>query len=552
MKILGLHSAIGWEGNNVDQMSRVHDSGATLFVDGKHIRSIDEARLTRNKEEGNYPKLSIKYCLEPFLSQSDIDIVVYSPGGSHLSNTYTASGEIGSFLRSEFPNAEIWYIGHHLCHAASTVFTSPFNSGSWFTLDGMGSSRWDFADSSTKGYENNSIGYFDKKKRIFRSFNLFSGQGENSFGDYYMEMAVQIYNLKKSKSHSYNKNNELIYQYDSEKDYRDVSTFSPEGKVMGLSAYGKMPDAEPPYTFSNDSRWNVDRYEYQPPWVNFYEYNDVFKKLDGHSADDIAYYTQQHFEDALVKLISALREDYLEEDNCFAGGCFLNVCTNSLLRPLFRNVHIPPYPNDSGVHFGAALYAAYKTQETIELPTNLALLGKSYDDYIPEDADYFEDFDMLCEVVAKLIDENKIIGWFQGRSEHGPRALGSRSILMSPHKAENKDIINSRVKHREYWRPFAGVTLEGRGYDSPYMLYSYDVKEDLPAIIHEDGTCRMQTVNDELNPKLCTLLRKFEVPVLLNTSFNDNGEPIVETPEDAIKAFKKMDIDYLVINNYIV
>ena len=159
---------------------------------------------------------------------------------------------------------------------------------------------------------------------------------------------------------------------------------------------------------------------------------------------------------------------------------------------------------------------------------------------------------MLCEVVAKLIDENKIIGWFQGRSEHGPRALGSRSILMSPHKAENKDIINSRVKHREYWRPFAGVTLEGRGYDSPYMLYSYDVKEDLPAIIHEDGTCRMQTVNDELNPKLCTLLRKFEVPVLLNTSFNDNGEPIVETPEDAIKAFKKMDIDYLVINNYIV
>ena len=552
MKILGLHSAIGWEGNNVDQMSRVHDSGATLFVNGKHIRSIDEARLTRNKEEGNYPNLSIKYCLEPFLSRSDIDIVVYSPGGSHLSNTYTASGDIGSFLRSEFPNAEIWYIGHHLCHAASTVFTSPFNSGSWFTLDGMGSSRWDFADSSTKGYENNSIGYFDKKKRIFRSFNLFSGQGENSFGDYYMEMAVQIYNLKKSKSHVYNKNNELIYQYNTEKDYKDVSTFSPEGKVMGLSAYGKMPDAEPPYTFSNDPRWNVDRYEYQPPWVNFYEYNDVFKKLDGYSADDIAYYTQQHFEDALVKLVSALREDYLEEDNCFAGGCFLNVCTNSLLRPLFRNVHIPPYPNDSGVHFGAALYAAYKTQETIELPTNLALLGKSYDDYVPEDADYFEDFDELCEVVAKLIDDNKIIGWFQGRSEHGPRALGSRSILMSPHKAENKDIINSRVKHREYWRPFAGVTLEGRGYDSPYMLYSYDVKEDLPAIIHEDGTCRMQTVNDELNPKLCTLLRKFEVPVLLNTSFNDNGEPIVETPEDAIKAFKKMDIDYLVINNYIV
>ena len=212
MIILGLHSAIGWNGNHADDMSRVHDSGATLFVDGKHIRSIDESRLTRNKQEGNYPELSIRYCLED-LTPEDVDIVAYSPTAVHLCNTYTASGDIATFLKSKFPNAEVWYIGHHLCHAASTVFTSPFNSGSWFTLDGMGSPRWDFADSSTKGFENNSIGYFDKKKRIFRSFNLFSGQGENSFGDYYMEMAVQTYNLKKSKSHSHNDKNAVSYTH---------------------------------------------------------------------------------------------------------------------------------------------------------------------------------------------------------------------------------------------------------------------------------------------------------------------------------------------------
>ena len=178
---------------------------------------------------------------------------------------------------------------------------------------------------------------------------------------------------------------------------------------------------------------------------------------------------------------------------------------------------------------------------------------KSYDDYIPDDAEHYEDFDMLCEVVAKAIDDNQIIGWFQGRSEHGPRALGSRSILMSPKRAENKYIINQRVKHREYWRPFAGVTLEDRGYDSPYMLYAQDVlTDDIPAITHEDNTCRMQTVNDELNSRLCVLLRKMDPPVLLNTSFNDNGEPIIETPEDAIIGFRKMNMDLLVIGNYLL
>ena len=125
---------------------------------------------------------------------------------------------------------------------------------------------------------------------------------------------------------------------------------------------------------------------------------------------------------------------------------------------------------------------------------------------------------------------------------------------MSPHKKENKDIMNERVKHREYWRPFAGITLEGSGYkSSPYMLFNHNVlTDDIPAITHVDGTCRMQTVDDEFNPKMSSLLRKLKNPILLNTSFNDNKEPIVETPEDAINGFKKMNIDYLVIGNYII
>ena len=173
----------------------------------------------------------------------------------------------------------------------------------------------------------------------------------------------------------------------------------------------------------------------------------------------------------------------------------------------------------------------------------------------------------LCEFAATKLSGESIIAWFQGRSEFGPRALGSRSLLMHPGPAENKDIINSRVKHREYWRPFAGIILEehltdyfNEDFNSPYMLYSLTVKdgreEELGAITHKDGTCRIQTVNNKMNEKVTTLLNKFKevtgIPAILNTSFNDNGEPIVETPQDAVRSFKNMDIDYLIIDNFVV
>ena len=230
---------------------------------------------------------------------------------------------------------------------------------------------------------------------------------------------------------------------------------------------------------------------------------------------------------------------------------------------IFDDIHIPPYTDDSGVHFGAAIWGCYEHGEDISMPDNIALIGPEYSN--EEVLKYIEMFDLKYQdynedVVVDLINTNKIVGWFQGRSEHGPRALGSRSIFMSPSKKENKDIMNSIVKHREYWRPFAGVILEdnigeyfSEGYETPYMLFAqHSITDKLPAITHKDKSCRIQTVNDELNPRLCQLLRKFEDPVLLNTSFNDNGEPIVETPEDAIIGFKKMDIDLLVIGNYLL
>ena len=179
----------------------------------------------------------------------------------------------------------------------------------------------------------------------------------------------------------------------------------------------------------------------------------------------------------------------------------------------------------------------------------------------------YDNFEELCKVTAKHLANNKIVGWFQNRSEFGPRALGSRSILMNPQPKKNKDTVNSRIKHREEWRPFAGIMLEEyqkdyfkEDYPNEYMLYSLVVKphrrRDIGAITHQDGTCRIQTVNKDLHPEVTKLLQKYrdetKCPILLNTSFNDNGQPIVETPKQAIDTFNNIDLDYLCIGSYII
>tara|TARA_R100000005_G_scaffold95618_1_gene77883 strand:+ start:1128 stop:2795 length:1668 start_codon:yes stop_codon:yes gene_type:complete len=553
MKIIGLYGALNWkneEDNYYDMGSGgtktyLHDSNCSYFENGKHIRSISEERLSRVKYDGNFPLKSIEYCLGE-VTKEEVDIVSYVPckGGMFLDD------ECKKFLKSIFPNAQIWFVRHHLAHAASSVFTSPFTDGSFFVLDGAGSTLWDFAALGEKFLENTTTGYFDKSKNIFTFYDFPSQPGVNCFGDYYSTFSRFIYTQKTG-----------VDLHGTEK---------PEGKVMGLSAYGSFDSTlEPPYTKSTEAAknaFNIDRYEFGYPVVNFFDYSAVAEYLDYRmklSPEDMSCYVQRHFEDALHWFLQELKNGgHLSENVCFAGGCFLNILANSKIKNIFSNVHIPPYTDDSGLALGAALWAAYKTKETINMPENLALLGKSYEDYIVEEENskYYENFDELCEVVAKELEQDKIVGWFQGKSEHGPRALGSRSLLMNPKNKSNKDIMNSRVKHREHWRPFAGIMLEEYvgdyfepGEKTPYMLYSQtSITDKIPSIDHGDRTCRIQTVNDKLNPRICKLLRKLEVPILLNTSFNDNGEPIIETPEDAISSFKKMDIDYLVIGNYLL
>jgi carbamoyltransferase len=278
----------------------------------------------------------------------------------------------------------------------------------------------------------------------------------------------------------------------------------------------------------------------------------------------------------MLEWMKELKEqDYINDNLCLAGGVFLNILANSVLRKneVVENIHIPPFPDDTGLSFGAACIGAFKNNDVVKLPHNISLLGKTYDETEIEevitDTNYqkYDDFEKLCEDVSKLLADNKIIGWFQNRSEFGPRALGSRSILMNPTPQKNKETINKRIKHREEWRPFAGIMLEEyqedyfiEDYPNEYMLYSLTVRphkrKQLGAITHKDFSCRIQTVNDELHPEVTSLLQKYYkltgCPVLLNTSFNDNGQPIIETPKDAIDTFNKIDLDYLVLNNFLI
>jgi carbamoyltransferase len=441
------------------------------------------------------------------------------------------------------------------------VFSSDFNEGTFVTLDGNGSIFWG-AEFEHLDAENNSVGFFNKEKGIFR-FLPNMQQAANAFGTVYLNWANIIYCEKYPH---------LLDDLDERNRLRE--TYS--GKVMGLCAYG------------NDLDFSLEKYKmyatskermHEFPFIMWRHWTRVMESpFQSLSPEHKAYAVQKNFEFAMLEYFKMLKEKTFLDDNlCLAGGVFLNVPVNSLLKQsgLVKNIHIPPYTSDTGLHFGAATYYSFKNKETIELPENIALLGKEYTEEEIEDAlkegevnyEKYESFDEVCNFTVNQIVDSKIIGWFQGKSEQGPRALGSRSLLMSPSVPDGKDIINSRVKHREYWRPFAGIILDEdlteyfeEDFCSPYMLYSLTVREDkrdkIPAITHKDNTCRIQTVNDTINPKVTKLLNKLKETcgssVVLNTSFNDNGEPIVETPQDAVRSFKNMDIDYLVIGNFVV
>lgn len=529
-----------------------HDFSATLIKDGEILCSIEDERLTRSKyslqKDLSITPLakewrSIQYCLD----QADITL-----------------NEIDCFFGNDLMNKDyipqlpkqIVMLNHHLTHAASTYYTSPYNDAAILVVDGIGT----LIDSSSNTHE--TISLYKGTNNEIKDIGKVHGSGienpvsgwtlfENSIGRFYYRVSAEI-----------------------------GFGFLEEGKTMGLAPYGKE-------TYVGDFKrfYSIDGYIFRQSHEQKLEMvvyiRNVLKNTKDrfHTTADLAYAVQHHLEQIMISICNALYDITQSKNLCLAGGVALNSVANLkvLENTPFENIYVQPASGDAGTSIGATLYGFHvlnnKPREDLN---NLfsPYLGKNYSeremlDSLDKHGNLIniEKPDDYVDAVAKLLTKGSIIAWFNGRSEIGPRALGNRSILVDPRRKDMKDILNKRVKHREGFRPFAPIVLEEYQteyfeleHPSYYMLLVPKIKIDkqdkIPAVTHADGTGRVQTVSNKLNPQLHALVSSFYkqtgVPVLLNTSFNDNGEPIVESPEDALNCFLKTDIDYLVINGFII
>lgn len=542
-----------------------HDFCACLVTDGRVVSAVEEERLTRVKLAfGLGPRLqrclAADYVLaEAGISPHDVDLVV---ANDFLNRVYS--------LR--FKDRVQW-IGHHLSHAASTFYTSPFETAAVLIMDGRGSAvrvGGELRGETITCYTGNRDG-LRVIGQVLGRITLADRRSEDPYEDSIGWMYEAV-----SKAIG----------------FIGPSGMGEPGKTMGLAPYGT-----PRYVNSvADSYQFVDGVFRQSTGQQIALRRLIAEEL-GRARDpqsreeiraDFAYAVQANTERVVLRLARWLHARTRERNLCLAGGVALNSVINfKLLQDTpFERIHIVPAAGDHGTALGAALHGYHAMGGHPWQPspdTFSPYLGRHYDDHeidaaIADHAGgaghagsagqvHAERPDDLYQRVAWHLANAEIVGWFQGRSEIGPRALGNRSILADPRSLDMKDRINAKVKHREAFRPFAPVVLAKRQTEyfttdvpCPYMLLVPSVRPGkqavIPAVTHVDGSARMQTVTAELNPRLHRLLTAFEaltqVPVLLNTSFNDNDEPIVETPADALRCFLGTEMDLLVMGDTVL
>lgn len=488
------------------------------------------------------------------LTLNDIDCVTYG---------YRHNDSMEKFFKEKNPNIKFIVSEHHFGHACQAYLPSPFHNAAIMVVDGQGVPL-----ERTGGDQLSGCLAYGKDNSIELLYDL---PARHSLGGMYGAFTKKI-GFKTNE----------------------------EGKTMGLAPYGspKYYDILKKELKFNTKEFSIRDFKllikrgfkqrevlYQLP-----NYNKFLKKFptrlktdpitDVHR--DLAYAVQKITEDVMIFLADWLHEQTNSKNLCIAGGVGLNCVANYqvLIKSKFDHIFIHPNPGDNGLAVGQALYA-YNILENNPRTyiTTTDSLGKEYTDEEIESAvkAYSNDEDLeikkydnlaeMYDLFASYIEDGHITSWFQGRSEFGPRALGNRSIIADPRRADMKDILNSRVKFRESFRPFTPSVLAEKASDffeldveSPFMLLAAYVKEGkaalVPAITHEDNTARVQTVTRDVNQPYYDLLQAFykrtKIPMVLETSFNIADEPIVETPSDAIRTFKSTDIDVLCLSNYII
>lgn len=576
-----------------------HDSAVALIEDGKVVAAAQEERFTRKKHDESFPDKALSWCLEyKGIKLTDLDAVVFYDKPfltfNRLLETYLAFAPKGfkSFLRAipiwikdklfqknnligllrehdeDFDPQKLLFSEHHLSHAASAFYASPYEEAVILTLDGVG--EW-------------------------ATGTLAIGRGKDI-------------NLEKEIFFPHS----LGLLYSAFTYYLGFKVNSGEYKVMGLAPYG-----EPKYADKikdhlivvlDDGSFWLDQ-SYFDYCTGLTMTNEKFNALFGRpvrkSEDDLEQFhmdmaasVQAVTEEIVLKLARDSAKEYGVKNLCLAGGVALNCVANGkiLRENIFENLWVQPAAGDAGGALGAALLAYHRhfnKERTVQSPDLMqgAYLGPSFGQEecerrlrnIGASYEVLGDQELL-EVVSADLADNKVVGWFQGRMEFGPRALGNRSILGNPMSADTQRTMNVKIKFRESFRPFAPAVLREdvsqwfeMGVDSPYMLLVapvaqdkckeltteqedlkgldklYLLRSDIPAVTHVDYSARVQTVDQNTNPDFYNLIKAFKIKtgcsVLVNTSFNIRGEPIVCMPEDAFRCFMGTDMDVLVVGN---
>lgn len=558
-----------------------HDSAACLLRDGKIVHFVEEERFNRERHTSKFPVESIQACLNVAqisadqirdlaffmnprleLSANLQHILRFFPASLALFNSKVGGGSSLSplernwncqrvahafareFKLSKVP--KIHFIEHHLAHASSCFHLSTFEESAILTLDGRGEAT-------------TTLLAYGKDRSI-------------------QKIAEQ------KVPHS------LGHLYAGVTDYLGFKAFHDEWKIMGMSAYGSS-------TFLTEFRKivHLDKnklFEIDLHFLDFHTrgyphfFNHNFAKVFGPKRSpqdpleqrhfDLAYALQRVTEEAGLHLAQLLYEHTNCPHLCLTGGVALNILMNQkiLTESFFEKIFIQPVANDAGAALGAATYLWHtKMENERSLPFSSVFYGSEFSENeieaaLKESSLKYEKVFSIAQKAAHLLAQGKILGWFQGAMEVGPRALGNRSILADPRPAEMKEKINSMIKQRESFRPFAPSVLcehaqeyfdLPKGVDSPYMIMSANTKPEqaklIAAVVHIDGTARVHTVDRTTNPLYWELIQEFYVktgiPMVLNTSFNQQ-EPIVRTPAEAIDCFLRANLDYLAIGPFLV
>ena len=580
-----------------------HDAAAALLQEGILVAAAEEERFSRIKHDYGFPQKAIEFCLRKAgLTADDLDYVVFyekplvkferilmTTLGAFPRSWETFSEAMIAWFDGKLwiksllvekigvPTEKVLFVDHHMSHAASAFFCSPYDEAAILTIDGVG--EWTTATMGRAKADWNGSGEnritLSREMRFPHSLGLLYSAFTAFLGFQVNEGEYKVMGMAPYGQPRYvDKIHKVFKVHDDGSFWVDMDYFSYHyspretfnRRFVDLFGEPRVPESEF-FTTTTDPKLNPD--------------DPVVRKNQYYA--DVAASIQLVTEETMLKMARQVHHETGLTKLCMAGGVALNSVANGrILRETpFEDVYIQPAAGDSGGAVCAALYVYHVLlSQPRKFVMQHAYWGEEYDESEIRTllngngvtCTYFDDEEKLTDTLVDDLLQQRVLGWFQGRFEWGPRALGNRSILADPRRREMKDIVNSKIKFRELFRPFAPVILEertqefldlrepSRHYPADFMLLVVPVKEDkqsvIQAVTHQGGTGRLQTIRRDTNPRYYRLVEKFGqatgVPVLMNTSFNLRGEPIVASPANAFNTFSHSGIDTLVLGNYLV